>query len=196
MTDETKTPTRRGGWPKGKPRKPLTAAAVATAMPMLAKMKARPNWDEDTFSPVGDDGGDRLHIPQDVVEALARDGVALQWVTRHVRGQEVPQELRKYTKGGWTPVHGGDFDGVLDGMFLPKGDTEVIGVEECMLVARPMALHQKARERDARAAEGPVKIQKQAVIDGINATGGSHPTALRGNKINREWERIQIPGDE
>src|SRR5215467_7402264 len=108
---------------------------------MIAKMKARPNWESEDFVGVGQDGIDRLHIPDDKVLALARDGVSLQWITRSIRGQDTPQEVSKMEKGGWTPVHQEDFDGMLDGLFMPKGKNDApICVDDCMLVARPLSL--------------------------------------------------------
>jgi len=204
MTDEA-TPQKRGGWPKGKPRnkaapspeavKTIADRAETTKRPggMLTKMRARPNWDDDTIVGIGEEDADRLRIPPEVVERLARDGVALQWITRSVRGQETPQEISKFTKGGWTPVYQSDFDGLLDGMFMPKGLDDVIGVEDAMLVARPMALHQKAKAREERNAREPISIKETELGAGINVPGGNHPSATRQNRINRTVERIEIP---
>lgn len=206
MNDET--PKKRGGWPKGKPRKPTSKIVIEglkaieahgqrlgekANAPMLAKMKARPNWDDDTILSVGEDGVDRLKIPDDIIERLARDGIALQWITRSVRGQHTPQEISKYTKGGWTPVHQSDFDGLLDGLFMPKGVDDVIGVEDAMLVARPLAIHRKAREHERRAARAPLAIKEAELGQGINVPGGNHPSATRQNRINKTVERIDVP---
>lgn len=193
MTNETET-KRPGGWPKGKPRNINKQIATETAT-MLSKMKSRPNWDDDTLGVVAEEGSDRLRIPPEIVEQLARDGIALQWVTRSVRGQEAPQELAKMTRGGWTPVHQSDFDGVLDGLFLAKGVDEVIGVEDAMLVARPMAIHKKAKAKEKRAAQEPIAITEAQLGQGIPVSGGDHPTATRQNRINRSIERIDIPND-
>jgi hypothetical protein len=211
MTEEAKTePVKaRRGWPAGKPRgqrmqvKPMpehiTAAADrAMAMPraknLLATMKSRPNWEGEDFVGVGLDGVDRLKIPKDVIESLHRDGVALQWVTKSVRGQEMPQELSKMTRGGWTPVHQSDFDGLLDGMFLSKGIDDVITVDDCMLVARPVEIHQKARMAERREASRPLQIAEEQLGHGIpGVTGSNHPTATRGNTIKKSMERVEIP---
>lgn len=207
MTEETKTeaaqPKKRGGWPKGKARAakpaPTTApalvrpAAAAARPSMLAKMKARPNWDDDTIAGVGEEGADRLKIPDDIVQALARDGVALQWGTRSVRGQETPRELSKMTKGGWTQVHQSDFDGLLDGMFMSKGVDDVIGVDDCVLMARPIEINHKARRAMLADARAPLLIKEQEVGRGIPVSGGDHPTARAGNRIKTTMERVEIP---
>lgn len=207
MNDEITTEAEtkpRGGWPKGKPRgrRPtLTTEAIVAAADraavkpsLMSRMKARPNWESDDFVGVGVDGVDRLNIPPDIIKALHRDGVALQWVTRSVRGQETPQELSRMTRGGWTPVHQSDFDGLLDGMFMSKGVDDVITVEDCMLVARPAEIQAKARLAERRDSMLPLQIAEEQIGHGIpNVTGSGHPTATRGNHIKKSLERVEIP---
>jgi hypothetical protein len=213
MTDDTMpgaepaaTTKKRTGWPRGKPRaKRPTPDDVKHAAdraerpvppknPLLAKMKSRPNWESDDFVGVDQDNVDRLRISPQIIDSLWRDGIALQWVTKSVRGQETPQELSKMTKGGWTPVHQSDFDGILDGMFMPKGVDEQIIVEDCLLVARPTELQKKARAAEGREARRPLQVVDEQLGHGIpGVTGSAHPTAIRGNMINRTVERIEIP---
>lgn len=190
---------RRGGWPKGKPRATKTVEEVKAAADraqtkpsLLMKMKARPNWESEDFMGVGLDAVDRLKIPDDILFALHRDGVALQWVTRSVRGQETPQELSKMTKGGWTPVHQSDFDGLLDGLFMPKGQDDAIGVDDCLLVARPVALHQKSRRAMDRDAALPLQISEEQIGRGIPGVTGSDHRSVR-NQVKKTLERVEIP---
>jgi hypothetical protein len=190
---------RRGGWPKGKPRAAKTVEEVKAAADraqtkpsLLSKMKSRPNWESEDFVGVGLDAVDRLKVPEDILHALYRDGVALQWVTRSVRGQETPQELSKMTRGGWTPVHQSDFDGILDGLFMPKGQDDAIGVDDCLLVARPVALHQKSRRAMDRDAALPLQISEEQIGRGIpGVTGSDHKTV--NNRIKKTLERVEIP---
>lgn len=206
MSDDNETTKsakpHRGGWPKGKPRakapEDVKAAAdraeARAAAPQISKMRAKPNWESDEFAGVGLDGVDRLHIPTDMVKALWRDGVALQWITRSVRGQEFPQEVSKMVRGGWTPVHQSDFDGLLDGMFMPKGHDDVITVDDCMLVARPVEIQLKAKQAERRAAQLPLQIAEDLLGTGLrNVSGGNHPTAIAGNRIVKSVERVEIP---
>lgn len=158
------------------------------------KMKSKPNWD-DMDDTLLTDEVDRLAIPQHIVSALARDGVALQWVTRSVRGQDAPQEVARFRRGRWEPVNNLDFDGILDGLFLPKGTDETICVEDCMLVVRPMAIHEKAKARDQRAANEPLRIKVAELGAGLNIPGGNHPSATRQNKISISREGIEVPKD-
>lgn len=195
MSDEPLQPQKRkSGWPKGKPRN-IEKLIEKTTTSMMAKMKSRPNWDDDTIVFVGEEGVDRLKIPQEIIEQLARDGIALQWITRSVRGQDAPQEMSKMTRGGWTPVHQSDFDGILDGIFMPKGHDEVIGVEDAMLVARPMAIQKKAMQRQRADAKEPIQITEAQLGIGLPVSGGDHPSATRQNKINRSWERVEVDRD-
>lgn len=203
MTDEPATEKvmkRKGNW---KPRTQRVVPTVETVKaaadramvprnPMLAKMKARPNWESDDFVGVGQDGVDRLKIPDEMVQALYRDGVALQWVTKSVRGQETPQELSKMTRGGWTPVHQSDFDGMLDGLFMPKGTDDAITVDDCLLVARPAEVQKKARAAERREAGRPLQVAEEQLGHGIpGVTGSSHKSVQ--NSIKRSMERIEIP---
>lgn len=203
MSDQIEQGERKKGrgWPKGKPRGPrmtkeeiLAAAARAERPTQKYKMKARPNWESDDFVGVGHNDVDRLHIPPEIVSSLHRDGYSLQWITRSIRGKDEPQEMAKFTRGGWTPVYQSDFDGLLDGMFLPKGQDEVIGVDDCMLVYRPVEIDAKARLAQRRDSGRPLQIVEESLGRGIpNVTGAGHHTATRGNHINKRMERIEIP---
>lgn len=202
MTEETVTapaarkPFQRRQRVKPMPSKIAAAADRAAAMPrassLLTKMKARPNWEDENYVGVGMDGVDRLNIPKDMVQALHRDGVALQWITKSVRGQETPQELAKFTRGGWTPVHQSDFDGMLDGMFLSKGVDDVITVDDCMLVARPAEIQAKARRAEQRDAARPLQIAEEQLGHGIPGVTGSNHKSVQ-NSIKRTMERVEIP---
>jgi len=200
MNDAVTEPTvkaRRGGWPKGKPRVKAidvkAAADRAEPRDMLAKMKARPNWESEDFVGAGVDGVDRLKVPDEIIEALRRDGIALQWITRSIRGMETPQEISKFTRGGWTPVHQSDFEGILDGHFMPKGQDDVIGVDDCMLVARPIEIDAKARMANHREARRPLQVVEEQLGRGIpGVTGADHPAATHGNYIKKSFERIEF----
>lgn len=194
---------RSGGWPKGKPRTPKPEAIQAAAdraeetarQPKSAmKMKARPNWESEDFIGAGGEGADRLNIPQEIVNSLYRDGYALQWCTKSVRGQDMPQEMSAMTRGGWTPVHQSDFDGIIDGLFMPKGQDSQVIVEDSILMARPAEIQRKARQHQSREALRPMQITEEQIGRGIpGVTGADHPTARRGNMIKKTFEPIEIP---
>jgi hypothetical protein len=204
MSEETiiAPPKKRRGWPAGKPRAPkptideVKAAAdraeAPKKNPMIAKMKSRPNWESEDFVGVGGDGVDRLKISPEIIDQLWRDGIALQWVTKSVRGMDTPQQLSAMTKGGWTPVYQSDFDGVLDGLFMSKGIDEAIVVEDCLLVARPAEIQKKARAAMSRAANHPMQVTEEGIGHGIPGVTGSGHKSVR-NSITKTVERIEIP---
>ena len=156
-------------------------------------MKARPNWESEDFVGVGMDGVDRLKVPDAIIESLRRDGIALQWITRSIRGLETPQEVSKFTRGGWTPVHQSDFEGILDGHFMPKGQDDVIGVDDCMLVARPVEIDAKSRMANHREARRPLQVVEEQLGRGIPGVTGADVRQHGGqNTIKKSFERIEI----
>jgi hypothetical protein len=157
------------------------------------KFRARPNWESEDFVGVGLDQEDRLGIRQEKVLDIMRDGWSLQWCTRSIRGQETPQELAKMERGGWTPVFQDDFDGLLDGDFMPKGkiDTPIV-VDDAILCYRPTMLQMKAAQAQRREANRPLEIAEDQIGQGIpGVTGAMHPSVR--NTIKKTVERIDIP---
>lgn len=170
-------------------KKPVTAATPAT--PKRPPMRARPNWEDMSQH---ESGPDRLHVPKEIVEKLERDyGMSLQWVTDSVYGKPEPQLRAQLEKGGWTPIHAEDFDGVFDGMFLPKGHGGEINMEGQVLMARPVEITRRAQQRLKRDAKLPVQIREQALKGGDlpGVSGTDHPSVR--NTVKREFERIEIP---
>lgn len=192
MSTEIK-PLKRG---PGRPRKvPAPSAAPESApAPSRYKMKAKPNWDDEDITGLPDESPDRLSIDP----ALVPEGMSLQWVTDSIYGQQVPQHRARFEKRGWTPVHQEDFDGVFDGMFMPKGAVGEIKVDGMVLMARPAEMTRKAAYDDYRKAQEVIRIKEQALRGGdINTSLDSqHPSALKTNKINRTMERIVVPTDK
>lgn len=190
MTEET--PVKRG---PGRPRKnPLIQRepqreAQETAVKSI-KMRAKPNWENiDASAP---DTPDRLSIPAHLIP----EGMAAQWVTSTVIGQEMATHRAGFERKGWTPVHQDDFDGQFDGMFMPKGAPGEITVDGLVLMVRPKELNDKAQlANDMRARQQVAR--KEAAMRGGDLQGvtldPSHPTALQSNKLNKGLERIQVP---
>lgn len=190
MNEELK-PIKRG---PGRPRKVDVISPEPKAASSRYKMKAKPNWDDEDIGGLPDESPDRLGIDP----ALVPEGMSLQWVTDSVYGQQVPQHRARFEKRGWTPVHQEDFDGVFDGMFMPKGAQGEIKVDGMVLMARPAEMTRKAMLDDRRKAQEVIRIKEQALRGGdINTSLDSqHPTALRTNKVNRTMERLEIPTDK
>ncbi len=156
------------------------------------KMRAKPNW--ETMAPEEDtDTPDRLHIPRHQIP----DGMDFQWVTDSIYGQPQAQQRAEFEKKGWTPVYQEDFDGRFDGKFMPKGKDGEINVDGVVLMARPLELSLKAKQKDRRAALEQVAIKEQALRGGDLGTSldTSAPNAvnLNRNGIKKTIERIAIP---
>lgn len=197
MSEQIETPIKRG---PGRPRKyPLPEGAVpkidapsSDAAKSKFKMKAKPNWEE--IDPFEEETPDKLRIAPELVP----EGMALQWVTDSVFGQPMPQHRAQFEKRGWTPVHQEDFDGVFDGMFMPRGSDGEIRMGGMVLMARPKELSDRARLADRKRALEQVNV-KEAQLRGGDLSkvtlDASHPSAVRTNRINKSIERIDVPKD-
>jgi hypothetical protein len=178
--------------PVGRPRKAAGAERELKHEPKQSlKMRAAPNW--VSLDPNDTDTPDKLHIPPH----LCPPGMALQWVTDSVHGQPFSQHRAGFEKKGWTPVHQSDFDGQLDGMFMPKGADGEIRMTGMALMARPKELNDKAKRAERRAALEQVSIKEQALRGGDLPVSldSQHPSAINSNRINKSIERIAIPED-
>jgi hypothetical protein len=131
----------------------------------------------------------RFSLPQEVVDGLARDGIALQWHTESVLGQVQDSLLSVAQKNGWQFV----------------GENEIPGVHTVAhggqrLMARPMAIHEKAERRDKADAIGAITRMKQkhgeGDLPGVSPEAARHPSARKAFKHNRTFERIDIPDSD
>ena len=184
-------------WPKGRPRKAAAAHIEGTNQERVPQaprwtMKAQANWENMDGR---EDSVDRFHVPADMIP----EGMSLQWVTSLVYGQEQTQHRAEFERKGWTPVHGEDFDGRFDGMFMPKGQEGEISNGGLVLMARPKELTDAANKRDLRKAREQLAI-KEAALRGGDIPGVSldttHPSAMAANKVSRSWERVAVPTDD
>lgn len=187
------------GWTKGKPRKSPAAKADATK----PKMKPPPHWDAPP-DPLAKfkkknvawedySGEDLLSIEQGVLDDYKREGLVFQWQPRSVYGDEkvCSRLLTNMERNGWeivTPDDLKNFPGI-----------PACEVDSLVLMARPRQVEEKAREHDRRAAKAATDRVAHGLkegVPGISMPGGAnHPSALRSNKINRTFERFDIPAD-
>lgn len=183
--------------PRGRPKKtqaPL-AAAPAPQAPKKYTLKAKANWDDiDADSLAFIDAPDRLHIPRDMIP----EGWDLQWVTDSTWGKPDPQRRTMFSRGGWAPVCQEDFDGRFDGRWMQKGEPGEIKVDACALVARPIEYSIRARREERRKAMEQVQVKEAAFksgdLPGVTLDA-NHPNAVNSNRINRSFERIEVPKD-
>lgn len=176
--------------------RPPKAAGVEREAPhgevARPKMRMRPNW--ETMAPDDDtDTPDRLRIPRDQIP----EGMDLMWVTDSIFGQPQTQRRAEFEKKGWTPVYQEDFDGKFDGRFMPKGKDGEINVEGTVLMARPLELSIRSKQKDRRAALEQVAVKEQALRGGDIGVSldTNHPSAvnLNRNAVKKSIERISIP---
>jgi hypothetical protein len=160
------------------------------AKPTL-KMRAPPNW--ETVNPDESDNPDKMHIPASMVP----EGYAFQWVTESVLGQPFAQHRASFEKKGWTPVHQDDFDGQLDGMFMPRGAPGEIKMTGTVLMVRPKGFNIKAKRQEVREAREQVAIKEAAWQSGDLGTtlDSQHPSAINSNRIKKSVERLVAPED-
>ena len=193
MDEVAPTPVKRG---PGRPPKAKPAEAEAAPSPSKFKMKAKPNWEE--ISPLDEQTPDKYKFPPSIEAKLPTD-LSFQWVRNTIVGQEDPQWRGGFEKTGWTPVHQEDFDGLLDGVFMRKGDASEINVGGMVLMARPKELSDKAKLQQQREARQQVAIREQALLNGdVGVTlDGTHKSALSTNRINRQFDggfqRLSVP---
>lgn len=167
-------------------RDPITAKSKL-------KMRAKPNWEvmeaEDEETP------DRFRVPP----GLIPDSLSAQWVTDSVFGQAQNQHRSNFEKRGWTPVHQEDFDGVLDGKFMPKGRTGEIILDGMVLMVRPREMTEKAELKERRKALEQVAIKERALRSGDLpnvSLDSQHPSAVNTNRVSKTYERVEIPDSD
>jgi hypothetical protein len=80
---------------------------------------------------------------------------------------------------------------------MKRGDPNEITVRGLVLMARPLELSRKARERDKRMAREQVAIKEAALRYGDLpiALDARHPSAVNSNRINKSFERVEVPED-
>jgi len=87
------------------PRSGASAGRNAVANPREQRASPRPRHDRNrpiSEMPEYDENiGNTLHIRRDEWP----DGIVLQWITASVYGQPQPDNVSKYARRGWEPVH-------------------------------------------------------------------------------------------
>jgi hypothetical protein len=145
--------------------------------------EAEKEWD-GTFA---DTSENPLSIRQDVLETYAKEGLAFKWVRSHVYGYHDVKNLAMHKRNLWTPVEKGDFP-----------EIENVEQDGLILMARPKHIDDKARRLEEAESVAPVHIMKTRAGEGVDVSmpgGGSHSSARSYNKMNRTYERMEIPDD-
>jgi len=191
------------GWPKGKPRKPVVASPIerppepspVEREPKRQNPHEEPVW-VDTVDPMAEDTQSPLQFGPDLLSKLPRE-LSFRWVRVAINGQPDAMNRANAERGGWQPIFPWYFNGALDGLYAPKGDTKEIGYDGTLVL---MARHAKRTER-ARTVELQ-RAREQLAAKEAQFTGGglegvsldaSHPSAVKSNRISKSFERIEVP---
>lgn len=170
--------------PKRKRGRPKKVKAEETREPMREAMRE----DADAafvYSP--DDENDRLKVPKESIP----DGMDYLWVTGSIYGQPQPQRLARFQKQGWRPVPASRHDG----LFMPKGHQGYIEVDGLILHERSKKISDMAKAYELRKARGQVRAKEAQLLGGDMGVSldSQHPSAIRSNRINKSYEKIEIP---
>src|SRR5262249_43540102 len=125
------------------------------------------------------------NIDPATIAGLRSEGIALQWCTTSVLGQEFPQRMSEFERNGWVPLEPGQLG------------IDVVRLPGLVLCARSLTLDNKARAYQHAQAEAPLGKIRTMMGEGIPVREGNHPSATRNyNKIRKTMERLEIPTDD
>lgn len=136
-----------------------------------------------------------LEISRDILEYFGSIGIDLQWVTNTIALQPAVKERQEFAVNCWEPVTPDMFDGIFDGIYMPKGHKGEIIYDACVLMWRPMELSDEARGEEQHAANLARGVQERQMktgrIDGINPDmlNPDHPQARANTRLTKTRER-------
>ncbi len=194
--DEVIQPVKRRGRPPKNLQPKAEPKVEAKAVPKDWGIDGA-DWDSNTVS--ADEAVDRYALPKWFLEKWSNpkdpSSASFRWVMDSILGQQDPHWRSKAEMAGWRPVTQRSFNGELNGLFMRKDAPGEINVDGLVLMVRPMGMTEKARLKEKRAAHEQVLIKEQAWRAGeIPVTLDSqHPTAVNTNRINKSYERIEVP---
>ena len=155
--------------------------------PEAASKKAKAVRIDDERQAVLEEEGDMLHIPPELIP----DGMRYNWKTISVLGQPQARRFGRYQATGWEPVPASRHPG----LFTPKGYEGEIEYDGLVLMEKPEEMCRQTEAREFAKARQQVQAKEQQLRGGDVGTtlDSRHKTALRSNKINKSFERIDIP---
>ncbi|QPF87029.1 hypothetical protein IC762_12315 [Bradyrhizobium genosp. L] len=142
-----------------------------------------------------------LDLPQDIVKRIKDEYSSdLQWVTYEVLGKSEPAMRQDFEINGWQAVTQDMFGGLLDGMYMKRGEKGEIIYGGMVLMERPYELTEESRAEEAAARNAALRAQENMIKGGLGIPGLSagfesdHPTAVSKNVFKRSVERpSEIP---
>ena len=193
MTDKQSPAPRGRGRPRKNPPDWTRPAAAPEAEPATPKPKATPDyiekfgtigpdWDRSEFASMDENP---LTIPRSILDNLASQGIVLEWKTQSVLGKEETRGMNVHRRNGWQEVAPNEIPGIA-----------VTEIEGLRLMARPKALHDKAKEEERKEAVGRIASMRQAHGEGLPIRGGDHVSARTFNHHRTSIEALNIPRDQ
>lgn len=172
--------------PLGSKNKPKPATVDGTEPKKATKSAVRVDYDRQAAL---EEENDMLYIPPEIIP----DGMRYNWKTASVFGQPQSRRFGRYQATGWEPVPASRHPG----LFTPKGFEGEIEYDGLILMEKPEEMCRQTEAREYRKARDQVQAKEQQLRGGDVGTtlDGRHRTALQTNKINKSYERIDIPSD-
>lgn len=173
------------GRPPGVKNKPK-AVSIDGATPAPKKAAVRVDYDRQAAL---EEESDMLHIPKELIP----DGMRYNWKTWSVIGQEQHRRFGRFEATGWSPVPASRHPG----LFTPKGYEGRIEYDGLILMEKPEEMCRATEAREFVKARQQVQGKEAQLRGGDVGTtlDSRHKTALQSNKVNRSYERIDVPND-
>lgn len=131
---------------------------------------------------------DMLFIPPEIVP----DGMRYNWKTYSVLGQPQSRRFGRYQTTGWEPVPASRHPG----LFTPKDYQGHIEYDGLVLMEKPEELCRLTEAREFQKARAQVSAKEQQLrggdMEGVSLDT-KHRSALNTNRINKSYERIDVP---
>lgn len=138
-----------------------------------------------------------LDLPSDILNVINQvHDCDVQWVTYEVLGKSEPAMRQDFEINGWQAVTQDMFGGILDGMYMKRGEKGEITYGGMVLMERPMELTEQAKLEESQARISVMRAQERMIKGGGGITGlapgfeADHHTAVNKNVFNRS---IEIP---
>jgi hypothetical protein len=130
---------------------------------------------------------DMLHIPPEIIP----EGMRYNWKTYSVFGQVQARRYGRFQMTGWEPVPASRHPG----LFTPVGYEGNIEYDGLILMEKPEELCRQVEAREYIKAREQVQAKEQQLKGGDVGTtlDSRHKSALQSNKINRSYERFEVP---
>lgn len=147
-------PAKRGGWPKGKPRKPVEIRS--------ADVRSEPVRDgvRRERKRRGGQAQDKFELPENMTADFKARGMTPEWKRVSTYGATDPYYEVFMAEQGWEPVDSTRYPG-----FVTSKHSGPILRDGLMLMERPVELTREAKQEDLDTARGVVRAKEAQLYD-------------------------------